>query len=280
MNKYDDLPTRNHMGQPNYFDHPAMSQSKMKILLESPRKFYLQFIEKSFVDEPTKSKQLGTCIDLAMTDPEEYAKLIVKDCKTTEIPGHITVAWKKSIDKWMENLNSYKLNNEFFDGLTLGEVIANCSKQLELYYDYRGIGWKCKLDFAYVGDKRGFLIDLKSTRATTYNEFIRDFFKFNYHLQAGSYSNAMKIYYKLAEYPLVLYVAVSTITGEVFALECSDELIECGLILLDRGCDLYLDNMTSQKWANDSDINVLYPPEWLMKSINNLSENKIFDNIA
>lgn len=256
------------MTEAEYHSHPAMSQSKLKLLLENPRQFYLEHVLFIKQDKPTPSKNLGTCLDLALTDPEAYAKLEVKNTKTTSVEGYITENWKRQIDIWMESLNNYKMEDSFFGGLTFGEITATCTTQDMIFYQYRDIEWRMKTD--YLNRKAGFFIDLKSTKAVTRKEFIDDFFKFGYHIQVASYANGIKIADNLPYLPRAYYVAISTKTGEVFAFECSDQILQLGMLEIDRGCEIYKQNLNTNDWAKDQPLSVLTAPEW--------RENQILTN--
>lgn len=256
------------MTEQEYHSHPAMSQSKMKLLLENPRQFYLEHVLLLKQDKPTPSKNLGTCLDLALTEPEAYAALKVKDTKTTSVEGYISKNWKALIDIWIDDLNNYKMEDSFFGSLTFGEIAASCTKQDMIFYSYAGIDWRMKTD--YLHRKAGFFIDLKSTKAVTRDEFIKDFFKFGYHIQAASYANGIKIAEKLSYLPRAYYVAVSTKTGEIFAFECSDQVIHLGMMEVDRGCEIYKRNLETCDWAKDQPLSILTVPEW--------KENQILSN--
>ncbi|TXI93627.1 MAG: hypothetical protein E6Q33_02630 [Neisseriales bacterium] len=256
------------MTEAEYHSHPAMSQSKLKLLLENPRQFYLEHVLFIKQDKPTPSKNLGTCLDLALTDPEAYAKLEVKNTKTTSVEGYITENWKRQIDIWMESLNNYKMEDSFFGGLTFGEITATCTKQDMIFYSYAGIDWRMKTD--YLNRKAGFFIDLKSTKAVTRDEFIKDCFNYDYHIQAASYANGIKIADKLSYLPRAYYVAVSTKTGEIFAFECSDQVIQLGMLEIERGCEIYKRNLETNDWARDKPLSILTAPEW--------QENQILSN--
>ena len=237
------------MNDTEYFAHQAMSQSKMKDLLECPRKFYQDYVLGLRVDEPTKSKTFGTCLDLALTDPEKYKTLLVKNTKTTTLEGYITVDWKN--------------HDDFFEGATFSEIIKNCTLQEKIFFNYNGIEFKGKFDFSCI--EQGFIIDLKSTKATTLSEFIKDFFKFGYHIQAATYCTGAKIAYNLTALPAMYYIAISTVTGEIFCLKVSDEVFLYGLSKLDRGCEIYKSNLITNAWAKNSPVSEITLPYWLKR---------------
>lgn len=244
----------------NYFDRPEMSQSKMKVLLENPRIFYLEYILGQKIQEKSTSMTFGTCLDLALTDIDKYNALKVKNTKTTTVEGFITQNWKAKIDTYITELHNYVFENDYFGYHDFKTIIAACKKQEEIYYTYNDIAWKMKPDFLNV--LQGFFIDLKSTRATNYDDFVRDFVKFGYYNQAASYSNGIKIKYNLDYIPQSYYIAISTVTGEIFALQCSQRLLELGMMEIDRGCTIYKDNLISNAWAKNKTVQILDLPVW------------------
>jgi hypothetical protein len=253
----------------DYHNHPAMSQTKMKVLLECPRQFYIEYILGRKVDDKTPSKNLGNCLDLALTEPEKYNQLLVKHTKTTSVDGYITANWKMLIDEWITNLYQYKFNDDYFDDITFKEIINSCTMQDIIFYKYNDIDWRMKCDFLHI-DKE-FFIDLKSTRATTYDAYIKDFFNYGYHLQAASYVTGIKAAYSLDYLPQAYYIAISTTTGEIFAVKPSDRLITIGQYQIDKGCEIYKDNLITNAWAKDAPLQILDMPIW--------QENKIFNRL-
>ena len=253
------------MTEAEYHAHPAMSQTKMKLLLENPRQFYIEHILGHRIEKPTPSKNLGTCLDLALTDRAAYKALQVKKTKTTSVEGFITENWQMHIDAWIDNLSDYKMNDDFFGGLTFGEIAKTCTTQDMIFYKYQGINWRMKTD--YLNIKSGFFIDLKSTKATSFDEFIRDFIKFGYHIQAASYATGIQIAHELDYLPRAYYVAISTVTGEVFVVECSDQLLHLGSMEINRGCEIYKRNLITNDWAKDKPPVKLVLPEWKEREI-------------
>lgn len=256
----------------NYHDRPEMSQSKMKVLLDSPRMFYRQYILKDKIDNKTKSKQFGTCLDLALTEPEIYATFIVKNCKETTVPNCTTKVWDLQIKQIIQDLNNYRINDTFFEGAFVNTIISSCKKQVETYYEYHDIDWRMKTDYECINDESSFFIDIKSTCATTYDEFIKDFFKYKYYLQAASYSQGLKIKHNLNIFPLAYFIGISTTTGEIFAIRCSDELIDLGLQEIEHGCKLYHYMLKTGEWCKNADLKILDAPYWIRNEIITLGE--------
>jgi hypothetical protein len=251
-----------------YHAHPAMSQTKMKLLLENPRVFYMTYITKELEKEKgTIAKNFGTALDLAITEPDKYAKLLVKNCKNTEIPGYITVEWKRKIDKWVKDLQDY-----FVDalGVTFGDIVnaQEVTMQDMIFYNYKGIEWRMKTDILSVTHR--FFIDIKKTKCKTKRDFINDFFKYGYHIQAASYVNGIKIKYGL-DYFDAYYFGICDTTGEVFGLHVSNRLLAFGMMEIDRGCDLYNHNLQTNEWSKNEGITELNAPQWVENLIINRS---------
>lgn len=256
----------------NYHDKPEMSQSKMKVLIESPRMYYKQYILGERVDNATKSKQFGTCLDSALTEPEVYATFTIKDCKETSVANCTTKAWNIQIKQILADLQKYRFNDDFFDGMTFKEIELFCTKQQETYYTYNDIEWRMKTDLEYINGDSSVFIDIKSTCATTYEQFVKQFFQYKYYLQAASYTKGLQIKHNIASNIPAYYIGLSTITGEIFVIRCSEELIQLGLIEIDYGCRLYHHMMKTQEWSNNADVKVLHAPAWIQNKILTLGE--------
>lgn len=266
------------MNELDYHNHPALSQSKLKLLAESPRKFYHRYILKlpQTETEHSASKQLGTCWDVALTEPKQYQALIVKDGKTTTVKNAITTAWKQQIDNGIANLNAYELTlPEFAKGdkyFTFGEIAKRCEKQNILFWNdpKTGIACRGKPDFTFYKNGVSFMVDLKTTKAVTFDEFYRDFIKFGYYLQAAMYCTGERINRKLNYYPAFYFIAVSTITGEIFCIKVSDQMLTMGLIEMDGLIALYQYCESTNDWAKNKPPVIADLPDWKTKQIINM----------
>lgn len=275
------------MDDKTYHAYDAMSQSKLKILMDDPREYYNRYVLKQYVDTPTPSKQLGTCLDLALTDPIAYSMLIVKDCKATTAENCITKNWQKSINSWMEKLNNYPMalpefkrpNGAYFK---LGEIFSRCKTQTKMFWTDPETQERCrgKMDYDFYHKTNSFLIDLKSTKATTQAEFERDFIKYKYYLQAAMYCTGYMIEHKLDYYPPFYFVAVSTKTGRIFVIKVSDQMLEMGLKLMNTLLLMYQQFRLTGEWAIDDAPVIMDIDKGEVDKINRLyakyNTNKLF----
>lgn len=269
------------MNEQEYHNHPALSQSKLKILADNPRQFYLKYIEQVKEEESdnTPAKQLGTCWDLALTDYPAYSKLKVQDTKTTKVSGCITNIWKSKIDSGVKRLRDYKMQlPEFKAGgsyLNLGQIFDSCEKQEILFWKDPNTEEECrgKLDFSFYSDATGnqmcFIIDLKSTKAETLEEFIRDFIKYKYYLQAAMYCTGKRIKHNLSYYPPFYFAAISTITGEVFVIKVSEQMLTMGLMEMDGLIAKYQSFKLTNEWNIDGPPLIMDLPEWKVQQVIN-----------
>jgi hypothetical protein len=62
--------------------------------------------------------------------------------------------------------------------------------------------------------------------------------------------------------PLVYFIAISKLTGEIFALQCSSRLLELGMMEIERGCIVYKENLISGDWAKNKKVQILDLPMW------------------
>lgn len=261
------------MNEQEYHNSPELSQSQLKVLSESHRVFYKRFIAKELSFEKTDAMNLGTCLDLAMTDKESYNKLIVKDTKTTKVEGCITKDWKVQIDAIITSLNDYEIElPEFKTGdfyMRFKDIANVCNTQEMIFFEYNNVKCRAKLDYSFISDNIVFGIDLKSTSAKNYDEFYKQFFNLKYYLQASMYSLALKLKYNLDYYPNFYFIAISTITGEIFFIKTSISLLELGMQELNYLLGLYKDLQKTNLWCKDNKPTEIFAPDWLEKKINN-----------
>lgn len=247
------------MNDVEYHSHPAISQSMLKKFAISPR------LVKQPNDE-TVSMNLGTCLDLALTDPIAYSQLQVKTTKTTKVEGCITQHWKQLIDEWVVNLNNYEIN--LLGKTWRFEELANkANKQKIMFWDDPVTSEPCRGKTDYCHSM--YMIDLKSTCAKTLEEFIKQFWKLKYYLQASFYCTGHKVIYQKDDYVPFIFIAVSTATGEIFCIEVSHELLGLGLMEQNQLIASYVYVRDNNLWFKNQEQLLLTPPAWLEQQIFN-----------
>lgn len=274
------------MTKDEYHSHPAQSYSKLKVLVENPRKYYNKYIAQIESETSTKSKTLGTCLDLALTDYNAYLALQVKDTKTTTLDGVITKTWKRQIDAWMQDLHNYQMSLPKFqkkDGsyFTLLELFNKCKKQEMIFWNDERTNEPMRgmLDFSFYHEKdpitgkpNCFWMDLKSTKAETLDEFMRDFEKYHYYLQVACYSTALRVKYNLDYYPDAYYIAVSTATGEIWVLQCSDQMLTLGIMEMNCALNLLQRCRLTNEWSINHPPTIAELSSWRVDKILTLNQ--------
>ena len=252
----------------DYFAIDALSYSKIKHM-DNPIEFFEMFVEKSKEFKPTPSTVFGSALDLAMTEPEAYDKLIVKDCKSTGLEGHVTIIQKETISKMINRLRGFDawINDDFIksDGsyYKLGEILDHSTKQEELQFDFCGEKFKAKLDFLL---PNGTIIDLKSTVAESIAEFKKQIEKMGYYIQAAIYCYAMSL--KLGYMPDFYFIGISTKSkNKVFVIKCSEEMIQAGLIHATKLTEKYKDYRDNNRWLEYEPMEIMDLSTWKLKEI-------------
>lgn len=273
------------MTEAEYHAHPAMSYSKLKVLIDNPREYWVKHVAKIIPDSNTSSKELGTCLDLALTNSEAYKQLKVKNTKTTSVEGYITEYWQSQINLWVADIYKYKMVLPEFQTvasyLTLEQIIKSCINQEKIFWADEKTGEDCRamLDWHFFNNGLCFLIDLKSTKAKTYQKFMKDFEDYHYYLQAAKYSTALRIKYNLNYYPPAYYVAISTATGEIFVVKVSDQMLTYGLMEMDYGLAFYQRCKQTNEWAINKPPVVAELSPWTINKILNQYQS-IFNEVA
>lgn len=247
------------MNKEEYHNHPALSQSFLKKLAISPRLAKLS-------TEKTVSMNLGSVLDSALTDFEEYQKLEVKNTKTTKVEGCITLHWKQQIDEWMIDLNNYEINL-LGNRMRFEDIAKKCNKQKQMFWNDPVTGEPCRGMADYCHSM--FMMDLKSTCAENLDEFIRQIFKLKYYLQASFYCTGHKEIYNDVDYVPFLFIGVSTKTGEIFCVEIARDLLDLGIMEQNTLIARYRHIRDNNLWKHNSEQITLTAPTWLEKQIIN-----------
>ena len=259
------------MNDKEYFSHPALSYSKLKVLDESPPKFYRRFF---IGEEEPKSDALrfGSAWDDWLTNQSEFkSKWKIKNTATTKICNCITKEEYKSLLNMALSVKRFNAfpEGDIFHGLLLRKIFELSTKQQVFITDYPNsdIQIKGKLDYFlhFKGSKNDIItyIDIKSTKAETKADAEKAFFNYKYYLQAAIYSSLIKDSLKLDYYPDGYYIFCSKTTYEVFAFKVSYDVLLYGLRERERLIEKYIDYRDNNKWFQNSECSEITLPRWL-----------------
>ena len=174
-----------------YEENPAINHSKLKDIAISPKYFYEKHIKKSFIEEKTSALNFGSAFHLALLEPEKFVNQVA-------ILPNIDKRTKKGVQEYEEfiiNNNDkilltqeeynilIQMQNNLWDKKFWNEELILDSIEYEIYFSYRGLDCKCKIDNLDLKNK--IIWELKSTASANINDFTRSINKFYYDTQAA-----------------------------------------------------------------------------------------------
>jgi len=213
----------------DYYNHYAISNSDLGEIKKSIW-HYLNKKDKL----TTEAMTFGKAFHSLILEPEkfnaEYGMLGNCDLRTK-----IGKEYKKEFegnnkDKTIISNESYnlilKMQNELVSSQLYREYLVseNCEVEKDIYFEYRGIDCRAKLD--YINHDKKVIIDLKTIKECSDITQVERIIKYNYCRQAAFYKLAMKSLgfdYKF----MFVFVEKETPNFNLF-VECSEETIAYG----------------------------------------------------
>lgn len=175
--------------------------------------------------ESTESMQLGTAIELFMTNKNEFdnkfviSKVVGKSINKTDVVGRtiLTVDKGRLIYDIVERVKNHKYCQQFFH--------KDFMYQYTEFHEIKGVLLKAATDFFNI--ETGVWGDFKSTRCANKEEFIGDFFKYGYDIQAALYF--MVLFAKGLTMQFPYFVVYSTTSEWVEVFMPSAEVMATGI---------------------------------------------------
>lgn len=206
----------------NYFDNPAMSQSKLKDLKHSPRHFWNKHIN------PNRTATLGTeamffgkAVHACLFERQFFINNYVVEPEVDKRTKDGKVAFAEFManigDKIVISAQDMYVVKRIRDALlnkkTFNALFNNGLCEHELYWTDTQAGIACKAKIDYFIEPcsqypNGLIIDLKTTMEASPYAFARSIQKYGYHNQMAFYCKAVKDYYKTSDYPSFIFIPV------------------------------------------------------------------------
>lgn len=222
-----------------YHDNPRLSQSKLKHILYGVEHF------KYYLDNPkpsSDSQDLGSAVHLLLLQPHLFEsntiRLDSKLDRRTKLGKEIIQEYKdtskilldpEDLEKVHTIVNAIKENED------CANIINSCHAfEKSFLYRHKNIDFKAQLD----GVGEDFVLDLKTTIILNDDRNIRrQIWDYLYHFQAASYLLAAK-----KEKYYIIFARTQP-PYSVFPVELSSQLLQEGLDLFNRACDLYYETV-------------------------------------
>lgn len=268
----------------DYYDNPAMSQSKLKDLKKSPKHFWVKHLDpnRTFQEE-TEAMKLGKAFHACLLEPQKFMSMYI----CAPIVDRRTKIGKETHERFLiENSNKIVITEEVMqmvkrmrDSLLSKRsshvVLQNGQAEIEIYWqdDETGVQCKAKPDY-YIPPSEAFpngiIIDPKTTLDASPEEFSRSIYKFGYHNQAAWYCDAIKKIYNLVDDPVFINIPIEKEKPHECGFFAADEMmIKIGRKENRRLLNLYNECLSKGRWEGYPDkIDYIGLPPYIVNKFN------------
>jgi exodeoxyribonuclease VIII len=264
----------------------TLSYSRLKEFKRSPLHFWHSLIEKK---EATDAQRRGQLIDQIILTPDrvlnEAGKLLEDSQFIIQPPcDRRTNAGKAIYEDFLKKVEGKTIitEEELQNAKNLQEVVFEneiamdflsrvhtTQKRIDWQHKKTGLNFKGFLD----GEGDNFYLELKSAANADPEVFVKDAFKFNYHLQGGMYVEGGS--FQRFPLPDLIYIVVEPNPPYGIAvIEAPEEYIRLGMQEYNKLCDGFkycLDNKLfhqSYQFRNlFTGINKMEVPAWMLKNL-------------
>jgi hypothetical protein len=271
-----------------YFAHPAVSNSDLKMVLRSPA-HYRHY--KDNPTEPTPAMKAGTALHCAILEPDQFMSryAIIPD----NAPARPTAAMLNAKNPKQESLDRIQYWQQF-DAMNAGKELLTSEKaaeylhigntvrthpSLEVLFDQgqpemavfgidpvTGVLCKCKIDLLCYIQSEDLRIkaEIKTTDDARLDAFTRTSLKYGYYQGCAFYSDVLK-FADIGAPDLDMIVAIERSAPYGMALyEIPPEAYEYGQRRYREALDLYAKCLEADEWPNYAPEPVLLSlPAWI-----------------
>lgn len=254
-----------------YFNGPGLARSDLKLILRSPQ----HYKEK----EPYTSDalNLGQALHMAVFQRDRFNKTYISwpdDC----LVGSGTGQKQRKADFEEANKDKTILKKEDLDTVsaivtsitnhpTANGLIQDGETEVTGYwYDPVNPEILCKLRADWLNRRKMALVDLKSCQDARPEAFSRDAIKYGYHLQAAYYLYGVSRITRVEHRDFYFLCVEKEAPYAVQCYKASDDLINLGLIEINKALQIYADCLKTDTWPGyGNDIKILEPPAYVKK---------------
>ena len=265
----------------NYESDSAVSQSQLKTLEESPRKFEALYITQTLSRPPTDAMEFGTLVHGLTLQPSvvESEIAVIPDSALTSNGQRRGKAWDSFCEATEGKLRVFK--EDYDRAFTIAKrVWAHPFYEFifpRINYTEVPIRWTdpvepvaCKGIPDIVAEE--WIVDLKTTRSLTgflqgRDELVsKTIADFGYHLQAAFYLRGASLYYGDPKTRFAFLVVETEEPHRVYAMELRPETINAGEVKMQRLLAEYVHRMQTGDWSEEGEKSLLQVgiPAWAM----------------
>jgi hypothetical protein len=265
----------------DYENDSAVSQSQLKLLDESPRKYEATYITRTLSKAPTDAMEFGTLVHGLTLQPSVIAIeiAVIPDSALTSNGQRRGKAWdafceategklrvlQQDYDRALaisKKVWSHPFYEFIFDRIERVEVPIIWTDPIEPV--------SCKGIPDIVAEE--WVIDLKTTKSLTgflqgRDELVsKTIADFGYHLQAAFYLRGASLYYGDQKTRFAFLVVETEEPYRVYAMELKAEAITAGEVKMQRLLAEYVRRMQTGDWSEEGERSLLQVgiPAWAM----------------
>jgi hypothetical protein len=256
-------------------DKSSLSNSGLKLVIESPALYHHQYLSGNYVREEKQYFDDGTALDEALLQPSESCGsnvvVIPRDVlarngsrvgkKWAEFrDANVGKTLVKDDDKLLQWIRAVQAHPAARD---LIETDGRFQETIYWHDDEFDIDRRARFDKILLGEE--YIVDLKTTiKSASLRECANAVANFGYHRQVSYYQDAAEALY--GHRPKFIFIFVSKIAPyRVETFELDDEFIEYGREQNARGLATYAECLRTGKWMpkTHGSITKLSPPGWV-----------------
>lgn len=191
-----------------YHQSPNIGSSMLKVMLESPRRYKAEFIDRKIKRKETHSLNFGSAIHLALLEPQVFLKryAVEPDLRRNT---NLYKEWREAV--LLSDPNSVIISSEDMDNLKgmIESIMGHAEASSMLR---KGIPEQSIYQFIDQGDglekyrfqvkarpdylhENGDIIDLKTCRDAGFSKFRRQLYELEYHVSAAFYKEIVDLEY-------------------------------------------------------------------------------------
>ena len=238
-----------------YHQGEGVSSTELVDILRSPA--YYKASREARVETP--AMRLGTYIHESVLEPDKF------DPSTVEVlDGRTKVgspAYERKKVEWLALIqactDAVRSEPEAMKLLSEGEAELSC------YLENGGLIRKCRSD--WINRKAGYIVDLKTTSAKTFDELLKSIMAFRYDVSQSNYREIVShALYDGLTIPDFYWIFVSKeAPHNVWVVKPSEDMLEHGLECVEKALKIYQECSVSSVWPKeDAGPYLVEYPSW------------------
>jgi hypothetical protein len=266
--------------QEYHADVTAIGSGRLKVILKSPATFHAMFGERK-AEEPSEAMKFGTLVHRAILEPDKLWNSFVvepaftgftKDGKESansadaklkrqawrnSLPEGTTIVTQDDYDRLRGMMEALLRNRDAFN------ILKNGKTEISGYYRDPETGIKCRIRPDFLQFNLNALVDLKTTRDCSLNEFSKIIWNYRYDFQLAMYCEGIRqITGKAPDYPAIIAIE-KTPPYEVAVYLADEAMLERGALDYRKALRLLKQCLDKNEWPGyQTSVQSISLPQW------------------